>query len=66
MLAQYTSALIRDQAEQDQLARQQLAGQIEQALLADPDLGIASLSVLVVEPGRIVLEGQALAQEDPG
>jgi cytidylate kinase len=64
MLAQYTSALIRDQAEQDQLARQQLAGQIEQALLADPDLGVARLSVRVIEAGTIVLDGQALAQED--
>jgi CMP/dCMP kinase len=64
MLAQYTSALIRDQAEQDQLARQQLAGQIEQALLADPDLGVARLGVRVIEAGTIVLDGQALAQED--
>jgi cytidylate kinase len=63
MLAQYTSALIRDEAEHDQLARQQLAGQIEQALLADQDLGVARLSVQV-EPAAIVLGGEALARED--
>jgi len=64
MLAQYTTALIRDQAEQDGLARQQLAAQIEQALLADPELGVAELSVRVTEPGTIVLDGHALAHED--
>jgi hypothetical protein len=63
MLAHYTSALIRDEAEQDLLARQQLAGRIEQALLADAELGVARLKV-VVEPGAIVLEGEALARED--
>jgi cytidylate kinase len=64
MLAHYTSALIRDHAEQDGLARQQLAGRIEQALLGDANLGVSKLTVRVAETGTIVLEGQALAHED--
>ena len=39
MLAHYTSALIRDEAEHDQLARQQLAGHIEQAAAWGPEPG---------------------------
>jgi cytidylate kinase len=64
MLAHYTSALIRDEAEHDQLARRQLAGHIEQALLGDQSLGVDKLSVQVVETGKLVLEGEALARED--
>jgi cytidylate kinase len=63
MLAHYTESLIRDEAEDDRLARLQLAGHIEQALLADLDLGVDKLSVQV-ETGTIVLAGQALARED--
>jgi CMP/dCMP kinase len=63
MLAHYTNSLIRDEAEQDELARQHLAGQIEQALLADQDLGVDKLTVHV-ETGTIVLSGEALARED--
>jgi cytidylate kinase len=64
MLAQYTSALIRDEAEQEALARLQLAGQIEAVLLADVDLGVDRLSVVVAASGTVILDGQALAQED--
>jgi len=64
MLVQYTSALVRDSAEQAHLARQQLAGQIEQALLADADLGVDRLSVVITTSGTVTLDGRALAQED--
>jgi cytidylate kinase len=64
MLTHYTSALIRDEAEHDRLARQQLGGSIEHALLADLELGVAKLSVLVDETGTVVLTGEALARED--
>jgi cytidylate kinase len=64
MLAHYTSALIRDEAEHDRLARLQLGGSIERALLADQDLGVDRLSVLVSETGTVVLAGKALARED--
>jgi cytidylate kinase len=63
MLAHYAESLVRNQAEQARLERLQLAGRLEQALLADPDLGVANLRVRV-ETGRVVLEGEALAQED--
>ena len=63
MLAHYAESLVRNQAEQDTLGRLQLAGRLEQVLLADPDLGVANLRVRV-EAGRVVLEGEALAQED--
>ena len=63
MLAHYTSALIRDEAEQDRLSRLQLAGHIEHALLTDQNLGVDKLRVRV-ETDTIVLEGQALARED--
>jgi cytidylate kinase len=64
MLAQYTSALIRDAAEQSSLARLQLAGQIEQALLADRDLGVDRLRVEIAASNTVILNGQALAAED--
>jgi cytidylate kinase len=63
MLAHYTQSLIRDEAEQDRLARLHLAGRIEQALLGDAELGVDKLRV-VVEIGAIVLQGEALARED--
>ena len=63
MLATYAASLVRNQAEQATLERLQLAGRLEQVLLADPELGVANLRVRV-ETGRVVLEGEALAQED--
>jgi cytidylate kinase len=64
MLAQYTSTLIRDDAEHDRLARLQLAGRIEQALLADADLGVDKLSVQISDDGTVILHGEALTRED--
>ena len=63
MLAQYVESLVRSQAEQDTLSRLQLTSRLEQALLADPELGLANVRVHV-EPEGVVLEGEALAQED--
>ena len=63
MLASYAESLVRNQSEQDTLARLHLASRIEQALLADDNLGVADLHVRV-ESGSVVLEGEALAQED--
>jgi cytidylate kinase len=63
MLAQYARSLVRDQAEEDTLARQQLASRVEEALLGDADLGVARLRVQV-ETDTVVLEGEALARED--
>lgn len=63
MLAGYAGALVRDQAEQEALARLQLASRIEEVLLRDADLGVSRLSVRL-EGGALVLEGEALAQQD--
>jgi hypothetical protein len=63
MLIHYARAVIRNDAERDTLARADLAGRVEQALLADPDLGVARLRVQV-EQEAIVLDGEALAIED--
>jgi len=64
MLAHYAESLTRDQAEQDRLARQQLVARVEQALLADLELGVDKLSVQVETDRTIVLGGDALARED--
>jgi cytidylate kinase len=63
MLAQYAESLVRNQSDQETLSRIQLATRIEQALLADDELGVSKLRVRV-ETGAVVLEGEALAQED--
>lgn len=63
MLAQYATSLVRSQSEQDSLARLELASRLEQVLLGDPELGVANLRVRV-EPKAVVLEGEALAEED--
>jgi cytidylate kinase len=63
MLAQYAETLVRNQSDQDTLSRLQLATRIEHVLLADDDLGVSKLQVHV-DTGTVVLEGEALAQED--
>ena len=63
MLVHYTERLIRDAAEHSDLSRMQIASRIEQRLLADDDLGIDKLRVRI-EADVVVLEGEALAQED--
>lgn len=63
MLAHYTERLIRDRAEEIELDRKQVVGRIEEALLADEDLGVDKLGVRF-EDSRLVLVGEALAQED--
>lgn len=63
MLAHYADSLIRGQAEQESLERLQLASRVEQALLVDPGLGVTRLRARI-EAGTLVLEGEALAQED--
>jgi CMP/dCMP kinase len=66
MLVYYTQSLIRDRAEQNDLTRQQLTNRIEQALLADANLGIHRLRVQFShdDAAVIVLEGEALADAD--
>jgi cytidylate kinase len=66
MLMYYTQSLIRDRAEQEDLARQQLVNRIQQALLADEHLGVDRLRVRCNpgEGGAIVLEGEALTTAD--
>ena len=63
MLSHYAQSLVRDEAERGTLDRLGLASRIEQALLADEDLGVTNLDVRM-ERDRIVLEGEALAEED--
>jgi cytidylate kinase len=63
MLVRYTERLVRDQAEHKDLNRMRLASRIEQALLADDDLGVDKLRV-DFSAGVLVLEGEALAMED--
>jgi hypothetical protein len=63
MLAHYAESLVRNQSDQDTLSRIQLATRIEQVLLADEDLGVSNVRVRV-DAGGVVLEGEALAQED--
>ncbi len=62
MLTHYTESLVRDRAEHDDLARQQLATRVEQALLGD-DLGVDRLSVFF-EGGTLTLQGEALTASD--
>ncbi|MBV9173458.1 MAG: cytidylate kinase family protein [Chloroflexi bacterium] len=63
MLVHYAESLVRNQSDQETLSRIQLATRIEQALLADDELGVSKLRVHI-ETGAVVLEGEALAQED--
>jgi osmotically-inducible protein OsmY len=63
MLARYTERLVRDREEHTDLNRMQIASRIEQALLGDEDLGVNKLRVRF-ETGGLVLEGEALAQDD--
>ena len=63
MLATYAESLVRDESEQSALVQRQITSQVEQALLAEPDLGVARIAVRT-EGGRLVLEGEALAHED--
>ncbi len=63
MLIRYTELVGRDQAERTDLNRRQIASRVEQALLADDSLGVDKLQVRF-EAGKLVLEGEALAQED--
>lgn len=63
MLAQYIERLERDIGEHANLSRQQLVSRLEHALLADDDLGVARVRV-VLDGDRVVLEGEALAFED--
>jgi len=63
MVVHYTQSLVRDQAEQADLNRMELASRIEERLLADQELAVNRLRVRV-DSGRIVLEGEALTQAD--
>jgi cytidylate kinase len=63
MLARYTELVGRDSAERRDLNRMQVASRVEQALLADESLGVDKLAVRF-ESGTLILEGEALAQED--
>ncbi len=63
MLATYAESLVRTQAGQDNWSRQELAARLQQVLLGAPDLGLDKLRVSI-NSGTVVLEGQALAQED--
>jgi cytidylate kinase len=63
MLAHYAERLVRDVAEHADLNRMQLASRVEQALLADDDLGVNKLKVELAA-NRLVLTGEALAHED--
>jgi cytidylate kinase len=63
MLVRYTESLVRDHAEHVDLKSQQIASRVEQALLGDRTLGVNKLRVRF-DAGSLVLEGEALAQED--
>jgi hypothetical protein len=63
MLATYAASLTRTPAEQEHMARQELAKRLEQALLAAPDLGLNKVRVRI-ESSTVVIEGEALARED--
>ena len=63
MLVDYTESLVRNRAEHQALSDLDTAARIEQALLADDDLGVAHLKVHTAS-GVIRLDGEALAQED--
>jgi hypothetical protein len=61
--ANSAESLVRNQAEQEALTALELVARIQQHLLADHDLGMSKLGVRS-ETGAIVLEGDALADED--
>ncbi len=63
MLAHYAESVIRNEAEQSAVAELGLASRVEQALLADEDLGVSGLRVRA-DGGALVLEGEALTQDD--
>jgi cytidylate kinase len=63
MLLDYARSLVRAEAEHDALLRLDDAARVEQALSTEPDLGVAELNVRS-ESSSLVLEGEALAQED--
>jgi len=63
MLAEYVEHLVRGRADQRDLTERQLASRVEQALLADENLGVDKLQVHF-DAGALVLEGEALAKED--
>ena len=56
-------AWFANRSEQDSLTRLQRANQIERALLAHDDLGVARLRVRF-DANTLVLEGAALASDD--
>jgi cytidylate kinase len=63
MLAGYTERLVRGVAEHRDLESLKIASRIEQVLLGDEDLAVNKLHVRF-EAGALVLEGEALAQDD--
>ena len=64
MLANYAESLVRNQSDHATLSRIQLVTRIEQVLSADDDLGLTNVRVRVDDQGAVVLEGEALAQDD--
>jgi cytidylate kinase len=62
MLTHYTKSLLRDRAEYDDLARQELVTRVQHALL-DADLGVDKLEVFF-DDGSLTLHGEALTAED--
>jgi len=63
MLSNYADSQVRDLDEHAAMSHLDNAAQIEHALLAESDLGVAGLQVRM-ESGVVVLQGEALAQED--
>ncbi len=63
MLERYAKSMVRDATERETLARLQLASRLEEAMVGDSGLGVAALRIRV-KGGAVVLEGEALAQED--
>jgi cytidylate kinase len=63
MLARYTQTQVRDRGEDSELNRMQISSRVEQALLADEDLGVDKLQVRF-DVNTLILEGHALAEED--
>lgn len=63
MLATYAESLVRERGEQAALADLQITTRVQQALMAQSDLGVAKIAVRT-EANSLVLEGEALAQED--
>jgi osmotically-inducible protein OsmY len=63
MLATYAESLVRERAEQVALVDLQITTRVQQALMAQLDIGVAHIAVRT-DGSSLILEGEALARED--